>query len=66
MTISTTAARSIGLGNSASTTWTYSFLIPGSSTTDQTNLDVIYTDTAGVETNVADNLWVLTPLLEEP
>lgn len=47
MTVLTTASQILCLGDGTTTVFNYSFLIPGSSSTDQTNVQVTYTDTAG-------------------
>lgn len=60
MTVSTEISRVILAGNGVTTSFAYSFPIPGSSATDQTNAELILTDTASVSTTLADNLWSIT------
>jgi hypothetical protein len=60
MTISTEISRVIVEGNAVATSFAYSFPIPGSSATDQTNAELILTDATGVSTTLASNLWSLT------
>jgi hypothetical protein len=54
LTVSTTASQVIALGDGATTIFNYGFLIPGSSATDPTNVQVVYTDANG-------NVTVLSP-----
>lgn len=60
MTLSTEVTRVIVEGNGVSTSFSYSFPIPGVSATDQTNAELILTDSTGVSTTLATNLWSIT------
>ncbi|CAM6031509.1 unnamed protein product [Sphagnum compactum] len=53
-TVTTSNSKVVDSGNGSTTSFSYNFLIPGSSTTDQTNVQVIYTDSSG-------NATTLTP-----
>ena len=60
MTVSTEVTRVIVEGNAITTTFSYSFPIPGSSATDQTNAELILLAADGTTTTLADNLWSIT------
>lgn len=60
MTVETEVTRVIVEGNGVTTTYSYSFPIPGSSATDQTNAELILLGTDSSITTLADNLWSLT------
>lgn len=60
MTVENETTRVIVLGNGVTTVFSYTFPIPGSSGTDQTNAELILTDTASVSTTLANNLWSMT------
>lgn len=60
MTVETEVTRVIVLGDGVTTTFSYTFPIPGSTATDQTNAELILTDTSSVSTTLADNLWSIT------
>jgi len=60
MTVSTEVTRVIVEGNGVTTSFAYSFPIPGVSATDQTNAELILTDSSGVSTTLATNLWSIT------
>lgn len=57
MTVSTTSVKSIGLGNGATTLWTYNFLINLA-----TDVEVTYTDATGVNTTIGSSLYSITGL----
>lgn len=57
MTVSTTSVKSIGLGNGATTLWTYNFLI-----NIATDVQVTYTDASGVNTTIGSSLYSITGL----
>ena len=60
MTVETEVTRVIVEGNGVTTTFSYSFPIPGSSATDQTNAELILLAPDGTTTVLADNLWSIT------
>lgn len=60
MTVSTEVSRVIVEGNGVLTSWSYSFPIPGSNGTDQTNAELILLGTDSSTTVLADNLWSIT------
>jgi len=60
MTVATEVTRVICEGNGVTTSFAYSFPIPGVSATDQTNAELILTDSTGVSTTLASNLWSIT------
>lgn len=60
MTVSTEISRVIVEGNAVTTTFSYTFPIPGSSATDQTNAELILLGTDSSITTLADNLWSIT------
>lgn len=60
MTVSTEVSRVIVEGNSVATSFAYSFPIPGSTATDQTNAELILLGTDSSITVLADNLWSMT------
>lgn len=66
MTVSTEVSRTIGQGNNVTIVFNYSFPVVGASATDQTNADLWLTDTTGVSTNLADNLWSITGVVTQP
>ena len=65
MTVSTDVTRVIVEGNGASTSFAYSFPIAGTSDTDQTNCELILTDSSGVSTTLANNLWSITGVVTD-
>lgn len=60
MTMSTEVCRTIVAGGGVTTVFSFSFPIPGAISTSQTNAELIYQDSAGVNTILADNLWSIT------
>lgn len=60
MTLATEVCRTIVQGDGATTVFTYAFPIPGAISTDQTNAQLTYQDSGGVNTILADNLWSIT------
>lgn len=65
MTVSTEISRVIVQGNGVTTSQAYSFPIPGSSSTDQTNAELVLTDSNGVSTTLANNLWSITGVVTD-
>lgn len=65
MTVSTEVTRVIVEGNAVTTTFAYTFPIPGSTSTDQTNAELILTDTNSVSTTLANNLWSITGIVHD-
>ena len=47
MTVTTTASQVLALGDGSTTAFDYNFLVPGSTSTDQTNFQVTYADVDG-------------------
>lgn len=60
MTVLTTASFVVVKGNGATTVFNYNFLIPGSSSTDQTNVQVTYTDALGNVTILTNSQYTIT------
>jgi hypothetical protein len=60
MTITTTAYKTTVSGNGATTTFSYSFEIPGANSTDQSNTQLTYVDASGNSTVIANSLWSIT------
>jgi hypothetical protein len=57
MTVSSAANKVIALGNSASTSFSYSFFVPGQSASDQTNFLVVVTDSSGNQTTLTNSQY---------
>lgn len=66
MTISTEVTRIIVQGDGVTSTFTYTFPITGASGTDQTNAELILTDSTGVSTTLATNLWTISGVVTQP
>lgn len=60
MTVETEVTRVIVAGNGVTTAFSYTFPIPGSSSTDQTNAELLLLGTDSSITVLADNLWSIT------
>lgn len=60
MTVSTVTSEILVQGNASTTTFNYGFLIPGANSSDQTNAQLIYTDSTGNVTTLAKSLWSIT------
>lgn len=60
MTVLTTASQVLCLGDGSTTIFNYSFLIPGTSSTDPTNVQVTYTDTQGNVTVLSSSQFSIT------
>jgi hypothetical protein len=63
MTIATQASSVTAQGNNATTIWTYSFLIPGTSSTDKSNVTVTLTDNTvapGTATTLSGGTYSIT------
>lgn len=60
MTVTTTQSQVLVLGDGSTTAFDYNFLVPGSTSTDQTNFKVTYTDTQGNVTVLNDNQYSVT------
>jgi len=65
MTVSTQITRVIVEGDGSTSTFSYSFPIPGSTSTDQTNCQLILTDSDSVSTTLANNLWSITGIVHD-
>ena len=65
MTVSTEVTRVIVEGNASTTTFSYSFPIPGSSSTDQTNAELLLLGTDSSITVLADNLCSITGIVHD-
>lgn len=65
MTVSTEISRVIVQGNAVTTSFAYTFPIPGSSATDQTNAELVLTDASGISTTLAANLWSITGVVTD-
>lgn len=60
MTVSTEVTRVIVEGDGVTTSFSYTFPIPGSTATDQTNAELVLLGTDSSITVLADNLWSMT------
>lgn len=60
MTINTTTSSVTVLGNGATTVFSYSFMIPGGSTTDKTNVTLTQVTAAGVSTVIPSGSFSIT------
>lgn len=60
MTVLTTASFVVIQGNNATTAFNYNFIIPGTTTSDQTNVQVTYTDNLGNVTILTNSQYTIT------